>query len=170
MGKKEIDQFHEEDKKLTRRLTSKRTRTEVYYQECPQLTENSGKWLVYCYADELIKTWKKIANATEKGKLGWYSKVMSEGGPHGVNPNVGVICVATYDSEDKDYVARIAWRLRKLGVVPKGVLNYKKDITSIEGKYAVKGDTKISHYSVSCHHFKNKTKKQFITFFKERFK
>ncbi|MDD2777581.1 MAG: DUF1917 domain-containing protein [Methanocellales archaeon] len=82
--------------------------------------------------------------------------------------DVKVICVYTYDSEDKKDVARIAWKLFDLGVAPE-VLNYKKDKVTIEGKYAVKGHKKISRYSVSIHHFKDKTEKEFIKFFKEHF-
>ncbi|MDP3698474.1 MAG: DUF1917 domain-containing protein [Nanoarchaeota archaeon] len=135
----------------------------------PKPTKNSGKWLVFTYTKDLDKTWQKITKATEKGELGIAAKsATSKSNPNASNEDTRVICVYTYDSEDKNDVARIAWRLYELEINPR-VLNYKKDNATFEGKYANKGHTKISRYSVSNHHFKNKTKDEFFKFFKERF-
>ena len=134
-----------------------------------KITDNCGKWLIFTYTKDLDEFWQKIAKATEKGELGIGAKAATaKENPNATNKNVKVICVYTYDSEDKDDVARIAWKLFKLGVASR-VLNYKKDQVTIEGKYVVKGDKKISRYSVGVHHFKDKTEKEFIKFFKEHF-
>ena len=132
-------------------------------------TDNTGKWLIFTYSKDLDETWEKVAKATEKGELGFAAKsATAKLNPNAPNPDVKVICIYTYDSEDKDDVARIAWRLYEMGVNPH-VLNYKKDVTTLEGKYVNRGDTNISRYSVSNHHFENKMKEEFIKFFKEKF-
>ena len=134
-----------------------------------KITDNCGKWLIFTYTKDLDEFWQKIANATENGDLGIGAKAgTAKENPNATNQDVKVICVYTYDSENKEDVARIAWKLFDLGVAPR-VLNYKKDKVTIEGKYAVKGDKKISRYSVSIHHFKDKDEKEFIEFFKEHF-
>jgi len=139
-------------------------------KKCPKPTDNCGKWLVFVHIKDLDKTWQKIAEATEKGELGIAAKSATfKPNPNATDPNIKVICIYSYDSEDKDDAARIAWKLYELGAVST-VLNYKKDITTVEGKYAKTGNTKIRRYSVSIHHFENKTKEEFIHFFKERFK
>src|SRR3989344_7711617 len=93
----------------------------------PEPNQNRGKWLVFTYTKDLDKTWQIIAKATEKGELGFAAKSATmKHNPNATNEDVKVICVYTYDSEDKDDVARIAWKLYKLGVNPR-VLNYKKD-------------------------------------------
>ena len=138
-------------------------------KKSPEPNQNCGKWLIFTYTRDLDKTWQIIAKATEKGELGFAAKSATmKPNTNATNEDVKVICVYTYDSEDKNDVARIAWRLYELGVNPR-VLNYKKDIVTIEGKYSNKGNIKISRYSVSNHHFKDKTKKEFLNFFKERF-
>ena len=134
-----------------------------------EITNNCGKWLIFIYTKDLDEFWQKIARATEKGELGIGAKAgTAKENPNATNQDVKVICVYTYNSEDKDDVARIAWKLFDLGVVSR-VLNYKKDKVTIEGKYAINGDKKISRYSVSINHFKDKNEKEFIEFFREHF-
>ena len=65
------------------------------------------------------------------------------------NPNSGgprkhVICVYTYDSEDKEDVMRVRASLRELGFVTP--IAYKTDEATLEGRYEVKGHRRISKY------------------------
>ncbi len=135
----------------------------------PNPTENCGKWLVFDYTKNLDETWSKIAKAVEEGLLGSSAKSATAlPNPNATNQDIKVICVYTYDSEDKEDVARIAWELYNIGVAPR-VLNYKTDKATLEGKYVKRGHTKVSRYSVSINHFKDKNKEQFIEFFKNHF-
>ena len=113
----------------------------------------SGKWLIFVDINNLDFFWKKIADATEKGLLGLSSKSStSKKNPNAPNQNIKVICIYTYNSDDIKDVSRIAWNLYKLGVVGK-VLNYKEDKTTIDNKYANKGNKNISKYSISINSF-----------------
>jgi len=134
-----------------------------------EITDNCGKWLIFTNTKDLDNCWQKIAKATEEGILGIEAKsATAKENPNALSQDKKVICVYTYDSEDKDDVARVAWELYDLGVVPV-VLNYKKDKVTLEKKYAVKGQKKICRYSISHTHFKGKTKEEFIDFFKGTF-
>ena len=110
-----------------------------------------------------------MAQATEQGKLGSLAKCATAmPNPNATDPNSKVICVYTYDAEDKDDVIRIAWELYQLGVAPI-VLNYKQDRETSEGKYVKRGYKRVSRYSVHISHFKDKTRDEFIKFFKEKY-
>jgi len=52
--------------------------------------------------------------------------------------------VYTYDSNDREDVMRIRTELRKVGIVSK--IPYKTNKATLENKYSIKGDTKISTY------------------------
>jgi hypothetical protein len=135
----------------------------------PNFTDNSGKWLVFVYLKDLDVVWKKISIATKEGKLGGVSKcATAKPNPNATNNDTKVICVYTYNSEDKNDVARVALELYKLGVIA-NVINYKKDIITVEGRYANKGDKKISTYSLHISNFKDKTEKEFLDFFNNKY-
>jgi len=55
-----------------------------------------------------------------------------------------VICVYTYDWTDKEDVKRIRQELRDLGITRK--IPYKADRETLSGKYAIRGDKRISKY------------------------
>ena len=55
-----------------------------------------------------------------------------------------VICVYTYDSNDKKDVKRIRKELKAFGI--KEVIRYKTNKSTLEGKYANKGFKNISKY------------------------
>ncbi|GEM_PF-922647 len=135
-------------------------------KDYPASTENSGKWLIFGYLKYIDEVWNKISVATEEGKLGNLSKC----GTAKRNPSTAVICVYTYDSEDRADVARIAWELFKIGVVQKQTMNYKTDNDTTTRKYAHKGDKKISKYSIRISDFNTKTEEEFCDFFKEKYK
>lgn len=119
----------------------------------PKSTDNCGKWIIFAYKGEGVdRIWDGVRRATEKGLLGNSSKcsTMKEE-PEFKNKNTGVICVYTYDSKDKDDLKRIAKELFKIPNVEK--LYYKEDKATYEGKYAHKGDKKISRWFVNKDNF-----------------
>jgi hypothetical protein len=106
---------------------------------------NSGKWLVFVNIKNVDAVWGKIKLATENGLLGESSKVATaKPNPNAGKSNLKVICVYTYDYTDKDDVLRIRNELRKIGIINK--IPYKTDNATREGRYEVKGDTRISVY------------------------
>ncbi len=95
--------------------------------------------------DGVDTVWGKIKKATERGKLGFASKVSTaKSNPNAKNPDSKVICVYTYDWTDEADVRRIRHELRKIGIIRK--IPYKSDEDTMEGKYAKRGDRRISKY------------------------
>ena len=113
-------------------LFSKREKREI--GKYVQHTIRSGKWLIFCPFTTIDKTWNIIREATINGKLGEVSKVSTRRpNPNSRNPDIGVICVYTYDSDDMDDLMEIRVSLRNLGFTQK--LVYKTDQATREGKY-----------------------------------
>jgi hypothetical protein len=111
----------------------------------PEITENTGKWLVFVSLSEVDRWWKKIKFATEQGRLGYASKVSTvKPSPFCADPSKKVICIYTYDYNDKKDVMRVREQLRRIGIVDK--IPYKTDNATIAGKYSVKGNKHISIY------------------------
>lgn len=111
----------------------------------PRPSHYSGKWLIFVNANKVNEVWSVIKKATEEGKLGNNSKVATaRPNPNATNPDTKVICVYTYDSRDEADVKRVREELRTLGITQK--IPYKEDQDTMKGKYAVKGDRKISKY------------------------
>ena len=89
--------------------------------------------------------WEKVKEATENGLLGNHSKVSTaRPNPNATDANTKVICVYTYDSDDEEDLMRVRDELEKLGVTWK--IPYKTDQKTLEGRYRIRGDTKISKY------------------------
>jgi hypothetical protein len=113
----------------------------------PEHTERGGKWLIFVPKDEIDAVWEKVAVATREGKLGSRSKVSTNRpNPRTIDSGVGVICVYTYDWEDKEDVMTIREALRGIGITQK--LPYKADEDTHAGRYQVTGHTRISKYFV----------------------
>jgi hypothetical protein len=111
----------------------------------PEATSRSGKWLVFVNIEEIDEVWDKIKKATEEGKLGSDAKVATAiPNPNATNSETKVICVYTYDYADEKDVNRVREELRKLGITKK--IPYKADEDTNKGKYAIRGDKKISKY------------------------
>jgi len=111
----------------------------------PELTENSGKWLIYVWEQNVDLVWEKIKSATEKGLLGGASKVSTAmPSPLAPKANLKVICVYTYDFTDKEDVMRIREELRKIGVTNK--IPYKSDKATITGQYSFTKKGRVSIY------------------------
>jgi hypothetical protein len=106
---------------------------------------NPGKWLIFEDISFIDTIWTKLKKATEDGILGYSSKVATaKYNPNATDPNTKVICVYTYDWKDEEDVMKIREELRKLGITKK--IPYKSDEDTNEGKYQVKGNTRISKY------------------------
>lgn len=111
----------------------------------PKDTINGGKWLIFRSKEKIDKQWKKIRFSTMLGVLGNRSKVSTaKPNPNASNSKSFVICVYTYDSNDKKDVKRIRKELKSLGV--KETIRYKTNKATLEGKYTNKGFKKISKY------------------------
>lgn len=116
----------------------------------PKPTKHNGKWLIFAErGDVLDKIWGKVKKLTEEGKLGSSSKVSTEkDNEHSQNKKYGVICVYTYNSEDKKDLKRIAKELFKIEDIKR--LSYKEDILTHLGVYSKNNpNRKISKYSVT---------------------
>jgi len=111
----------------------------------PDTTERSGKWLIFEHISTIDDLWIKIQKALKEGKLGKIAKVSTEKpNPNAVKPDIKVICVYTYDSDDEQDVMRIRKELRSLGITKK--ISYKTDRATLQGKYQKYGHQKISKY------------------------
>jgi hypothetical protein len=110
-----------------------------------RFTERSGKWLIFVPVDELDAAWSKIKQATQAGLLSNFSKAATAmANPNAVDPTRKVICVYTYDSADREDVFRVRQVLRDLGF--DRPIPYKTDQATLEGRYQVKGNERISLY------------------------
>jgi hypothetical protein len=102
----------------------------------PAHTARSGKWLIFVPADKIDKVWEIIKQATIKGHLGGVSKVATAlENSNAKDHNIKVICVYTYDYDDKVDVYAIRNKLDELGFTNK--LVYKSDHATKTGQYGV---------------------------------
>lgn len=85
----------------------------------------SGNWLVFSKQATVDHYWQRIANAVIDGYLGSYIKVSS----FSEKKDRGVICVHTYDYEDKTDVMRIRQMLKNCGILQP--IRYKRDIDTL---------------------------------------
>ncbi len=92
----------------------------------PEPTERNGKWLIFLSAQSIDRYWAKIKEAVEQGQLGEQAKVSTRS-PGSMPPEVRrkkeergdtrfVICVYTYDYQDREDVMRVRQQLRELGI------------------------------------------------------
>jgi len=111
----------------------------------PKATDRSGKWLVFVPVEQVDEVWEVVKAATESGKLGDCSKVATmRANPNARDPRKKVICIYTYDSDDRADVRRVRQALRELGFTER--LAYKTDQSTREGRYRKRGDRGISKY------------------------
>jgi uncharacterized protein YprB with RNaseH-like and TPR domain len=108
-------------------------------------TFKPGKWLLFVDDNEIDSTWDRIKQATEDGILGIQSKAATaKPNQLAASKNMHVICVYTYNWEDRDDVYRVEKALRSLGV--EITLYYKTDQDTTAKNYKVKGASNISKY------------------------
>ncbi len=113
----------------------------------PKKTIRSGKWLIFVPFSEVDEWWDLIKIFTENGFLGNASKVATaRPNPNARDANMKVICVYSYDSDDKQDVMRIRGELKKLGIIQK--IPYKPDKATLERKYSIRGHKNISKYYI----------------------
>jgi Domain of unknown function (DUF1917) len=109
----------------------------------PPSTPRCGKWLLFIPAVDIDTVWQRVKHATEDGLLGDSAKVATaRPNPNARSPNMRVICVYTYDVDDDADVTRVREALRSLGFTQK--IAYKTDDATYQGKYRIRGDTRIS--------------------------
>ena len=101
----------------------------------------SGKWMLFPSVGEVDDVWAKVATATVEGGLGIAAKVAVDssgtGGGAAAEGRQGngkgrLICVYTYDAEDRGDVKKVLNGLKGLGVLPaeetrSGGIYYKCD-------------------------------------------
>jgi hypothetical protein len=105
------------------------------------VTDYSGKWLLYVPVINIDESWQTIARETETNLLGTSSKAATaRSNPNETNKRVKVICVYTADCRDIEDVRRVLSRLRNLGFT--GRLYYKEDAATLAGNY-VKGSASL---------------------------
>jgi hypothetical protein len=113
--------------------------------EYPDPTPRSGKWLIFVKREEADARWREIRAAVEAGELGHSAKVATaKPNPHAKDPSKHVICVYTYDSEDREDVRRVRQALRDLGITHR--IPYKTDQATRAGRYETRGHRRISRY------------------------
>lgn len=111
----------------------------------PAVTAESGKWLVFVPIAQVDEVWAKIKQATESEQLGQASKVATaEPNTHTADRSRRVICVYTYNGDDKEDVWRIREELRKLGIT--WTLSYKSGRATRSRQYSALGHERISKY------------------------
>lgn len=92
----------------------------------------SGKWLVFLSTTTTDRYWQKIREAVIAGKMGDCAKVSTAGSAK-AREGRHVICVYTYDYEDKADVMRIRQALRDCGILRP--IRYKRDLDTMLLRY-----------------------------------
>ncbi len=78
-----------------------------------------GKWLLYALHPNIDNLWRIVRLATEEGYLGCFSKASTTSLPFTAKTSIHVICVYTYDRNDREDIMRIREALRELGIEQK---------------------------------------------------
>jgi plasmid stabilization system protein ParE len=100
----------------------------------PRATARSGKWLLFIAQDESDDAWAAIKRATEDGRLGDTAKAATaRPNALAISPHKKVMCVYTYDGDDRAAVGRVLRELRVLGFW--GSLGWKPDAATRRGLY-----------------------------------
>jgi Domain of unknown function (DUF1917) len=92
-----------------------------------------GKWLLYSPPDRHDANWVTIKQATKAGRLGCSAKAQTASpAPRRRADGDWLICVYTYDWQDKADVCRVLRELRALSFT--GRLRYKTDAATLAGR------------------------------------
>ncbi len=112
-----------------------------------------GKWLIRVPCEFVGYCWERVRDATEQGTLGIAAKVSTDWG-HKNDPafpaghKVHVICVYTYNWQDRDDVLRVAKRLREIDAVRRQTLLYKPDAMTYAGIYSGNAPGEVAIYEI----------------------
>lgn len=99
-----------------------------------QVTERSGKWMIFSPLEEHDQAWEVIRVSTEVDELGFSAKAATAfENPRRLNDKEKVICVYTYDYSDLSDVRRVFNQLRGLGFAQQ--LPYKSNADTRAGNY-----------------------------------
>jgi hypothetical protein len=94
----------------------------------------TGKWMLLIPTPYLDESWTKIAEETERGRLGIAAKTATmKLLPNAVSSHLKLICVYTADCRTPEDVLPVLEKLRGLGF--KGQLNYKEDNATYANVY-----------------------------------
>ncbi len=101
--------------------------------------------MIFVPREKIDELWATIRKATEEGYLGDHAKVSTaRPNPNSADPSKHVICIYTDDANDEADIREVRQALRDLGVSWK--IPYKSDAATFEGKYQVRGHTRISSF------------------------
>lgn len=79
----------------------------------PGPTANAGEWRAALPAAEVDALWERVKALTERGELGYKSKVSTQGLS---KRDERLLCARTYDAGDRADVERVGAALRALGL------------------------------------------------------
>lgn len=99
----------------------------------PVETPRSGKWLIWLSVQTIDRYWAEIKKALQEGKLGFSVKASTAGSRKVQEGRPYVVCVYTYDSDDKSDVFRVRAALRDLGI--RREIIYKCDEDTVRLRY-----------------------------------
>jgi hypothetical protein len=99
-----------------------------------QVTERSGKWMIFSPLEDHDEAWETIRASTEEDGLGFSAKAATAfKNPRRLSDKEKLICVYTYDYSDLDDVRRVFSQLRELGFMQQ--LPYKSNEDTRVGNY-----------------------------------
>lgn len=93
-----------------------------------------GKWMIFVPVENVDSVWSRIKKATDSNSLGLSAKcATARPNSRAKDPNIKLICVYTYDYDDKEDVFHVRQKLTEMGF--KQTLYYKADMQTANGKY-----------------------------------
>ncbi len=96
----------------------------------PAPTAKAGEWRVTLPVAEVDAVWEQVKALTAQGKLGYKSKVSTQGPS---NRDERLLCVRTYDAGDRSDVERVGEALRALGLTGLTYVPDKGDTPDVTG-------------------------------------
>ena len=87
-------------------------------------TARTGEWQIATTLDAVDDLWAIVKQATEQGQLGYKSKVSTRPAHGQSDDDARLICVRTYDADDREDVERIKQALIERGITP---MQYQRD-------------------------------------------
>ncbi|MCY3797174.1 MAG: DUF1917 domain-containing protein [Chloroflexi bacterium] len=79
-------------------------------------TANAGEWRVPLTAETADAAWERVKAMTVEGKLGYKSKISTRPAAGQAEPDQRLLCVRTYDADDREDVERVKKALLAIGM------------------------------------------------------